>query len=146
MATKAHERLAKIAGSDANLDAVEKSFIYSRQLGNSYTASIFIGLASLLEQTQEDLSQKRIGFFSYGSGCVAEFFSGIVQPGYKAHLHTAHHAEMLASRTKATISEYESFFSHRLPEDGSHYQTSLYHTGRYRLTGIKNHERLYELA
>lgn len=144
MAQKAHERLARLNGKETTPDAVENSFIYSRQLGNSYTASLFIGLASLLENTQEDLSQKRVGFFSYGSGCVAEFFSGIVQPGYKEHLKTEYHRAMLESRTRTGMAEYESFFTHKLPQDGSHYVISPYNTGLYRLSGIKNHERLYE--
>ncbi len=146
MAQKAHERLCKITGKEATAEQVANSFVYSRILGNSYTASLFIGLASLLEQSKEDLSQKRIGFFSYGSGCVAEFFSGIVQPGYKQHLHTDYHKELLEERKSLSLEEYESFFSFTLPEDGSHYQTDTHKTGSFRLAGIKNHERLYEIC
>ena len=144
MAQKAHERLCKINGKEAKSEDVANSFIYSRQLGNSYTASLFIGLTSLLEQTQEDLTGKRIGFFSYGSGCVAEFFSGIVLPGYKKHLHTQHHEAMLASRKPLDMAQYESFFTFSLPQDGSAYQTTPHNTATFRLAGVKNHERLYE--
>lgn len=144
MAQKAHERLCKLNAKQALPEAVANSFIYSRNLGNSYTASLFIGLASLLEQTQEDLTSKRIGFFSYGSGCVAEFFSGIVLPGYKNHLHTDYHETMLKERQPLGIEQYESFFSFSLPQDGSNYQTKAHKTGKYRLSGVNNHERLYE--
>ena len=34
---------------------------------------MYMGLASLLEQSDQDLTGKRIGLFSYGSGCVGEF-------------------------------------------------------------------------
>ncbi len=143
MAQKAHERLSKLNGKEPSLDGVANSFIYSRSLGNSYTAALFIGLASLLEHTSEDLAGKRIGFFSYGSGCVAEFFSGIVQPGYKEHLQTSLHQEMLETREPLTLSEYEAFFSFRLPEDGSTLTIPTHKTGSFRLSGISSHERQY---
>lgn len=143
MAQKAHERLSRINGKEIDPEKVADSFIYSRQLGNSYTASLFIGLASLLENSAQDLTSKRIGLFSYGSGCVAEFFSGIVQPNYKDHLHTNLHNNLLTSRTTVSIEQYEAFFTHQLPIDGSDYKTSLNNTGSFRLTGVNNHERLY---
>lgn len=146
MAQKAHERLCKINNMAPQPESVANSFLYSRMLGNSYTASLFIGLASTLENTDEDLTNKRIGFFSYGSGCVAEFFSGLVLPGYKNHLKAAHHQKMLAERTPLSLAEYESFFTFRLPEDGSTYATSPYNSGHFRLSGIKSHERLYEIV
>ena len=144
MAQKAHERLCKISGKSPTLEKVQDSFTYSRQLGNSYTASLFVGLASILEKSNEDLTNKRIGFFSYGSGCCAEFFSGIVVPGYEEHLHTAYHDLLLAEREPLDMKRYESFFSFSLPEDGSSYTIEPTKTGSYRLSGIKGHERLYE--
>ncbi len=49
----------------------------SRQVGNIYTGSIFLGLASLLEQ-QKLRTGERVCFAAYGSGCSALVFSGIV--------------------------------------------------------------------
>lgn len=143
MATKAHDRLSKIAMRDSDFTKIQDSLHYSRLLGNSYTASLFIGLASLLEQSAEDLSGKRLGFFSYGSGCVAEFFSGRVMPGYQNHLKRRLHESLLKERTALSVPEYEAFFSFRLPQDGSLFSTPRHNTGRFRLAGIKNHERLY---
>ena len=145
MAAKAHERLVKIAGLTAqDPEAVADSLIYSRQLGNSYTASLFIGLCSLLENSLVDLSDTRIGFFSYGSGCVAEFFSAMVLPGYQNWLHTEWHHEMLNQRTALSVEEYERFYTFCLPKDGSSYSIEPHDTGAFRLAGIQNHERLYE--
>ena len=144
MALKAHERLAKLAEGEFDIAQVSDSFTYSRSVGNSYTASLFIGLASLLETSQEDLANKRIGFFSYGSGCVAEFFSGCVLPGYKAHLKADLHAQILHDRQALSLAEYEEFFNFRLPEDGSTFFCSPYNTKAFRLRGIDKHERLYE--
>lgn len=144
MAEKAHDRLSKIAEGPFNLAAVEPSLIYSRHTGNVYAAALYIGLASLLENDLEDLTHKRVGLFSYGSGCVGEFFSGIVKEGYKEALHAKAHQELLSSRKKLTYEEYVSFFSYRLPEDGSEHVTPPVSSARFRLSGVKNHERLYK--
>jgi hydroxymethylglutaryl-CoA synthase len=58
---------------------VEDSVLISRQVGNIYTGSIYLGLASLIDR-QGISSGERICFGSYGSGCSAMVFSGIVQP------------------------------------------------------------------
>jgi len=49
----------------------------SRQIGNIYTGSIYLGLASLLELDRLRAGQ-RLGLGAYGSGCSALFFSGRV--------------------------------------------------------------------
>jgi hydroxymethylglutaryl-CoA synthase len=59
---------------------VKPSTLISSVVGNIYTGSIYLGLASLIAQ---DLlfPGKRIGLGSYGSGCSAAFFSGTVEDG-----------------------------------------------------------------
>lgn len=148
MAEKAHERLTKSCTSSEICpkslhEQVYSGLAYSQQLGNAYTASLYIGLASLLENDPKDLTEKRIGFFSYGSGCVGEFFSGIVQPGYQNALFCKEHTTLLSSRKKLSYEEYESFFTYRLPEDGGSHQTPATSDARFRLVGCQNHERLY---
>lgn len=143
MAAKAHERLAKLCSAEAQESAIADSLHYSKSLGNSYTASLFIGLCSLLENSVQDLSGKRIGFFSYGSGCVAEFFSGLVVAGYKEHVKKEVHQKMLSERKGLGIEEYEAFYNFRLPEDGGIYTTPHYSTGPYFFAGIDSHQRNY---
>ena len=58
---------------------VKDTATLSRQIGNIYTGSIFLGLASLLELDRLQAG-KRLGFGAYGSGCSALFFSGQVEP------------------------------------------------------------------
>ena len=150
MAEKAHRHLAKVSGAgdldDATLHARHgESLHYNRVTGNSYTASLYVGLASLLEKTHENLAGHRIGLFSYGSGCMATFFSGIVLAGYRDHLHRARHASMLEQRHEVTYQEYERFYNHRLPTDGSDYKTARFSRGRFRLAGIQDHKRIYEV-
>lgn len=48
---------------------LEASIQYSRQVGNIYTASLYLGLISLLEGKELDAGE-RLGLFSYGSGAV----------------------------------------------------------------------------
>ena len=146
MATKAHDRLSKLNGKEPAMHKIQDSLYYSRKVGNSYTASLFIGLASLLEQSKEDLSHKRLGFFSYGSGCVAEFFSGRILKGYQNHLKEALHTTMLEERIALTVPEYEAFFSFRVPQDGSHFLIDAHKTGPFRFVGVNKHERLYSTA
>lgn len=147
---KAHQHLAKISGTDKLSDElltqhIGKSLEYGRQIGNSYSASLYIGLTSLLDLSTDDLSSKRLGFYSYGSGCVAEYFSGIVQEGYHTALNTAHHTKMLAERTPLTYSEYEAFYSFKYPEDGSSCEIPKeYRTGQFKLTAVRDHKRIYE--
>jgi hypothetical protein len=45
-----------------------------RRLGNTYTASLYACLASLVDNVGADLLGKRIGMFSYGSGLASSFF------------------------------------------------------------------------
>jgi len=48
----------------------------SRLVGNTYTASVFTSLASILSLTPaEELLGKRIGVFSYGGGLASSFYS-----------------------------------------------------------------------
>ncbi|HEX4044811.1 MAG TPA: hydroxymethylglutaryl-CoA synthase [Gammaproteobacteria bacterium] len=142
---KAHQHLFKIAGqTQAATDyGVQASLMYGRQIGNSYTASLYISLASLLDHTTADLTNQRVGFYSYGSGCIAEYFSGIVQPGYQNHLHSAYHTQMLAARQPLSYDEYEQFYQFQYIEDGSLQTIPLCQTGLYRLAKIEQHKRVY---
>lgn len=149
MAEKAHRHLARINGlgdlGDEQLAAhIGDGLTYSRITGNAYTASLYVGLASLLDLVAQDLGGRRLGLFSYGSGCMASFFSAVVQPGYRRHLDTARHARMLKNREELTHRQYEEFYHHRLPTDGSDYRTPKFETGLFRLAGMSRHKRLYE--
>ncbi|MBT3295785.1 MAG: hydroxymethylglutaryl-CoA synthase [Verrucomicrobia bacterium] len=149
MAVKAHDRLLKEAGITEGRPAlieaaVRESLGYNRQTGNTYTASLYEGLTCLLDTATEALDGQRIGFFSYGSGAVGEFFSGTVVPGYRDHLFTEKHRELIETRTRLTVQEYEDIFNLCMPTDGWEYSFSQYRTGPFRLSGVNAHRRLYE--
>lgn len=146
---KAHKHLLKLSHYEHLPEAetakqIEDGLQYGRITGNSYTASLYVGLASLLDTAQENLSNKRIGFYSYGSGCVAEFFSGVVQPDYSFALHTEYHNNLFTSRVLLTYDEYVKFFEFPYVEDGSEQDIPKYETGAFRLTKLQQHKRIYE--
>ena len=146
---KAHHYLVKLSGydhlpSEVKDKQIDAALEYARKIGNSYAASLYIGLTSLLDCTQESLANKRIGFYSYGSGCVAEYFSGVVQPSYLDVLHTSYHEQLLTERELLSYEDYEAFYTFHYQEDGSQQNIPSYRTGLYRLAQLDQHKRIYE--
>lgn len=147
---KAHQCLAKFNGlpklsSEELNEQLGPSLQYGRVIGNCYTAALYLSLISLLENTPNDLSNQRIGFYSYGSGCVAEFFSGVVQKGYQDRLKKNDHQKMLKNRQSLTEAEYTDFYNFRYPVDGGSLVINQHHQeSRYRLAAIEEHKRIYE--
>jgi hydroxymethylglutaryl-CoA synthase len=151
MAAKAHNRLLKeskvMEGRKELIEAqVSESLGYNRITGNTYSASLYEGLTCLLDTSSAPLDGKRIGFFSYGSGSVGEFFSGVVSPGYKKALYSERHKELLHSRTMVTVQQYEDIFNLSVPTDGWDYSFTEYQTGSFRLAGVQAHKRIYEMV
>jgi len=148
MAKKAHQKLTRKCKEPVDKDTLrallEESLRYSRIVGNCYAGSMYVGLTSLLDTAEEDLAGKRIGLYSYGSGCVGEFFSGIVQPGYRDFLYADRHRNLLENRTELTYQQYEDIFNYGVPTDGREYVFPQYKTGPFRFSGISQHKREYE--
>ena len=147
LAEKAYQRLAIINQLEKPSDAdiaknLNDSLKYSRTIGNCYTASLYLGLISLLEH-RNDLDNSRLGLYSYGSGCIGEFFSLKVTPGYTKHLKAKTHQKMLNERQELDQATYESYYSFNYPTDGSEVAIPMHQTGRFRLAAIKAHQRIY---
>ena len=147
MGIKAHERVMRSAKESNDLakqasEAVSDGLAYTRDTGNSYTASLFESFTCLLDSNSE-LAGKRIGLFSYGSGCMGEFFSGVIDPEYQEHLFSANHKAMLEDRTELAYQEYEDIFNLKVPEDGWKYVFAQYRTGPFRFGGVEEHKRVY---
>ena len=77
----------------------------SRQVGNIYTGSIYLGLASLLEM-QKIHAGERLCFGAYGSGCSALFFSAIVQQQV-ASVPLRGLVQRLEERRQISLQDYE---------------------------------------
>ena len=161
MAKKAQVHLAGLTGEDLNTEIVAgtaggsastrprdtglaTSTLYNRRLGNSYTASLYAGLCSLLDH-DADLAGKRIGLFSYGSGSVGEFFTARVVPGYEQQSRRQAVTEALDARVPLSIDAYRALHAAELSsaEDAS---TPKVTAGPFRFAGVKGRARLYERA
>lgn len=79
---------------------------YCTAVGNTYSAAVYLGLCSLL-QYGDFGAARRIGLFSYGSGCAAEFYSGVVPVGADKRVAELRIAEAIADRRPLTLPEYE---------------------------------------
>lgn len=143
MAVKAHTKLAEICGVEdksETLASLEPTMIYNRRLGNTYTASVFFALLSLLDNS-ENLTGKRIGLFSYGSGAVAEFFTGIVVPGYKTELRVEENNRMLDNRLPIKYDDYRT--RHINFDITGDIKNPLETRSAFRFAGVNNNERVY---
>lgn len=147
MAEKAHQTLVRKAGvklTQAQFEAQTlPGQLYNRIIGNSYSASLFISFISLLDNLTENIENKRVSFFSYGSGCVAEFFTGVMQPGYQRVLMTQEHKAQIDQRVPLTYTQYLEFHQQMGASD-ENVVFDLNNRGPYRLVGIKDHKRYYE--
>lgn len=149
MGKKALDLIIETAPSDVQEQLTENyrlSTLYSRNIGNIYTGSLYLSFISLLDHQPNLAAEDKIGFFSYGSGAVGEFFSGTLQPGFKEFITTAEHQDLLTNRKKLSISEYETRFKEELPKDGSTLEISSTDEdpAPIVLTGITEHMRQYK--
>ena len=145
---KAHRFLA-----DLSLDRVEPevitqtlapSLVYSREVGNCYTAALYLGIVSMLDNNPNDLSGKRIGLYSYGSGSVAEYFSAVVSPHYREVSDLHYNLNLMESRLELSYEAYEAFYQFQYPDDGSECLIPVHQTGTFRLASVKDHKRFYQ--
>ncbi|MCI1834388.1 MAG: hydroxymethylglutaryl-CoA synthase [Bifidobacterium tibiigranuli] len=122
----------------------EKGIVYGQEVGNLYTASLYLSLISLLEQDESLCAGDRIGLFSYGSGSVAELFFGTLQPDYRDRLNRTGHEALLAARQRLSMDEYEAIFSASLVTDGSRQDIEDGDPAApHALIRMEGHERFY---
>lgn len=145
MARKAHRQLRSIDG-DSNPDAsfdrlVASGLVYPATVGNIYTGSLYLSLASVLANTPTSLDNQSMGFFSYGSGSCAEFFSGTVQPGAQAKVKALGLTAMLAARRQLTIAEYEAVMNEREGVDQKPLTSAS--SDEFQYLGVEQHRRTY---
>jgi len=151
MASKAHRRLIELdwraAGRrDADDDSIAASFRTLAapgieavsHIGNTYTASLYFCLAGILEREARALAGRRIGLFSYGSGCCAEFFTGTMPSGVES-VADAGLRDLLSSRTMIDMAEYERLMTSS--ELGGEPPSSF--TGEFVFHGVRNDRREY---
>jgi hydroxymethylglutaryl-CoA synthase len=148
MAKKAHFALrsADFDGRDDEARAtasfeeqVAPSLVLPSRIGNTYTASLYVGLASLLMTDASSIAGKRVGMFSYGSGCSSELFSGVVGERAAEVIARARLDTLLAERTRIDVAEYEQIMSLAHDAPPSHAPP----LGTFRFKGVENDRRTY---
>lgn len=147
MVEKAHKTLIKQTANKIDDKLFKQQIcpgqIYNRVVGNSYCASLFIGFCSFLDHSKRSLDGERFGFFSYGSGSVAEYFTGVMQNGYKEFIMTNSHQQQIDNRQDLSYAEYVDFY-YKQPIDGENITFEENNKGKYRLAKIENSIRKYE--
>lgn len=149
MTLKAHQRLLRHEATrrgfaPEDLDAsyarlVEPSMGGARRIGNTYTASLYVCLAWLLEHHAAALHGQSLGLFSYGSGCCAEFFTGTVAAGADRYAATIGLRAQLDARRILSVSEYEA-----LARAGSAERPGGDDRSAIHFLGVRDDRRVYE--
>ena len=118
------------------------SQLFSRQVGNLYTGSLYLSLMSLL-QNSDLRAGSRIGLFSYGSGAEGAFYTGILEDGYEHYMNNIQ--EELTHRHQVSVAEYEKLFNSQLGmNDGDIEFDVTNDPSPFVLKGQKDHQRIYE--
>ncbi|WP_022904548.1 hydroxymethylglutaryl-CoA synthase [Curtobacterium sp. B8] len=142
MAIKAHRKLTQHVGQPFDESELAVGFTYNKQTGNTYTASIWIALAALLD-LDDELDGQRLAMFSYGSGSVGELLTGIVRPGYRTHRREGRVRAVLDARVPLTVDAYRELHAAgaATSEDTDRPRVT---TAPYRFGGVRGGARRYE--
>jgi hydroxymethylglutaryl-CoA synthase len=150
MAIKAHKHLRAIDGDPEPGESFERQvapgLALPKLVGNIYTGSLYLALASALSETAADLEDKSVALFSYGSGSCAEFFSGTVVRGAQAFAKASGWRALIDAQRRIDVPEYEEIMRARETVD-----VRPAHDGAAprpnedvaRYLGVKEHRRVY---
>lgn len=98
-------------------EKIETSQRASSEIGNMYTASIFMALLSALQTSlneNENLTGKEIGFLAYGSGSKAKVFTGKISENWQEIVKKWNLFEVLNQRQKIDFETYEKLHRKQL--------------------------------
>jgi polyketide biosynthesis 3-hydroxy-3-methylglutaryl-CoA synthase-like enzyme PksG len=90
---------------------VEEGTEYCQRVGNIMGGSLYLALASLIDRANFE-TPKRVGMFSYGSGCASEFFSGVVTKSGQEKIRKMNIQQHLDERHALSFDEYQSTFEY----------------------------------
>ena len=94
--------------SDADFERrVAPSLSLCREVGNIYSATLYLALCGLIECVPLS-APLRVGLFSYGSGCSSEFYSGVITPRSQEKIAALGHRAALEARLPVTMAEYDA--------------------------------------
>lgn len=121
----------------------EAARYYNSQVGNLYTGSLYLSLLSLLKNSPTLKAGQQIGFYSYGSGAQAEFFSGTLQPEFGKQLAKIKTTEFLTKRKKISIAEYEQLYRSQELSTKAAVVDFATDSAKFVLSGIHDFKRHY---
>ncbi len=81
---------------------------YTREVGATYSGSTYMALLGLIDSSEDLAPGQRVGIFSYGSGSVGEYYSGIVGSRAREVVGMAGVKALLASRKEVSVEQYEA--------------------------------------
>ena len=120
MSFQAHRTLCNIARPRKKAEVKESfekrvypTLKYAMQLGSTYGASNFVGICSLIDNVDSIKGGDRISFFSYGSGAIGEFYSGLICDEAQDTVGAMKIDEQFAKRKKVSVKEYEAIEKER---------------------------------
>jgi polyketide biosynthesis 3-hydroxy-3-methylglutaryl-CoA synthase-like enzyme PksG len=102
-------KLVKAKPAEIEIDfqaRVTPSLTHCQRVGNIMGATAALALASTIDNGEFD-QPKRVGIFSYGSGCCSEFFSGVVRKEGQARLRALNIKQTLDKRYELSMEEYD---------------------------------------
>ncbi|WP_368791189.1 hydroxymethylglutaryl-CoA synthase [Companilactobacillus farciminis] len=118
----------------------QNSIKFSRDVGNLYTGSLYLGLLSYLVNGAK--ANENVLMFSYGSGAVGELFSAKIQPGFEQVIDKQALIDMLNNRQKITIDDYEKIYQIEYKNDTIVDPSTV--SDKFYLSEIKENERIYK--
>ncbi|MCX8131982.1 MAG: hydroxymethylglutaryl-CoA synthase family protein [Clostridia bacterium] len=89
---------------------VMPGMLYCQRVGNIMGATVFLSLSSTIDNGWFE-APKRIGCFSYGSGCCSEFYSGVVTPDGKERQKRFEIERQLNGRYQLSMDEYDALLA-----------------------------------
>ncbi|WP_417431226.1 hydroxymethylglutaryl-CoA synthase family protein [Halpernia sp.] len=98
-------------------EKIETSQRASSEIGNMYTASIFMALLSAMQVSfneNENLAGKEIGFLAYGSGSKAKVFTAKISENWKMVVEKWNLFKVLNQRQKIDFETYEKLHRKQL--------------------------------
>jgi polyketide biosynthesis 3-hydroxy-3-methylglutaryl-CoA synthase-like enzyme PksG len=110
---KMMRKMCKAKPEEIQIDYNQRVFpglTYCQRVGNIMGATVFLSMLSTIDYGSFE-SPKRLGCFSYGSGCCSEFYSGIVTSSGQAKVQELGIKQHLDERYELSIEEYEELLS-----------------------------------
>ncbi|HVI46507.1 MAG TPA: hydroxymethylglutaryl-CoA synthase family protein [Chitinophaga sp.] len=102
-------KIVKASPDEIELDFMQRvapGLNYCQRVGNIMGGTVFMSLASIIDNGNFD-APRRIGCFSYGSGCCSEFYSGMVTGEGQKQQQRLRIREQLDRRYRMSVADYE---------------------------------------